>query len=129
MADGILVSLGAAMLSFNNRTGVSQQAVVLVVSAVTMGLPWFLVAALLINVLGVPFVVVVAAFSRFWTELPVFEFNDLACMVLGIVVNGAAAPVSSLRVWNGDPKDEIFGRVSAKLDLMKDKQGVEVVLR
>jgi hypothetical protein len=129
MADDILVSLGAAMLSFNNRTDVSQRIVELVVPAVMVGSPGFIIAALATNFIGVLFVIVAASVSRFWTKLPVFDFNDVSCMVLGVVANDTIAPIPLLRFWNGDPGDKMIGSVSAKLDLADDKRAVKVVLR
>jgi hypothetical protein len=129
MADDILVSLGAAMLSFNNSADVSQRIVELVVPAVMIGSPGFVIAALATNFIGVLFVIVAAAVSRFWTKLPIFDFNDVGCMVLGVVANDTMAPIPLLRFWNGDPEDKMIGSVSAKLDLADDKRAVKVVLR
>jgi hypothetical protein len=117
--DDSLVALGSAALTFPNATQIVNATAK--ISAVQIGSRPFIWATVAINTIGL--IGVIASYLALWrANVPVFEYSDIGCMVLGLI-QGMVVVNQDDRVtreeqqaWDGDPNGHNIGRLKARLE-------------
>ncbi|KAH8710085.1 hypothetical protein GQ44DRAFT_830467 [Phaeosphaeriaceae sp. PMI808] len=113
--DDALVAFGGAALTFPNAT--SKVDVTASIAAVQIGSAPFIIAVVVVNFLGL-IVVLVGQFMLRSASVPSFDYNDLECMVLGIVQGmGRMNEMQEGKNGgsNGSPKHPTIGGYAVRL--------------
>lgn len=120
MMDDAFVALNSYLLTNSSTT----QPVSSVVAqpAVRIGTRRFILAGLVVNVAGLGFVLVACVYLA-RVKVPLFDYNDLACLALSATRDATADEAAD--AWDGDPKNKILDSMLAKLEV--DSVGRPVV--
>lgn len=120
MMDGALVALNSYLLTTPTTQTVES---LVAMPAVRIGTHKFIIAAMVVNVSGLVFVLVACLYLA-RLKVPLFNHNDLGCIALSATrdVTGDEAADA----WDGDPKSQILDSLSAKLEV--DSTGRPIVV-
>lgn len=133
MADDILMSFAAAALTLPNAT--SYTTLKADIAAIQIGSTSYIIAILIINLTALLAIIGAAIYTRCWSQLPLFDHTDLACVSAGIAAGAARSQADltrSTRVlahWNGDPQDRVLGKMAVHLEMSPTSKQVSLSLR
>ena len=133
MADDFLMSFAAAALTQPNTTSFTQ--VQAEFAAVRIGSTRYIIAIVIINVCATLVVTIASLRTRFWAQLPLFDYTDLACISAGLVAYATRPGPDKgkfsgvLKHWNGDPRDTAIGRMVVGLRVEPGSKELSVSLK
>ncbi|MCJ1248259.1 hypothetical protein MMC30_005476 [Trapelia coarctata] len=133
MADDLLTVLSAAAFTLPNAT--SSATLTGEVPAVQVGSTNYIIAILAINISLLISMIVATLVSKFWSQLPIFDYTDLACISAGKQLMPLKSQFKDivlsevLEQWNRDPTDRVLGQLGAYVDFAADSKQLSVSLK
>ena len=134
MIDDILVAFGSAQLALSNAS--SPTAAAASMPAVQIGQDIYIFATAGVNAALLLLVAIEAVRTRFWRELPLFDYTNIKTMIVASSAGrGGIAQEVGFRhgavgtVWVGDSKDKMADGIEIQLVQGSVSEGVDVVLQ
>ena len=132
IADDLLMSFAGAALTIPNQT--STTTAIAEYAVVAIGSTLYIAAIAIINVVLLLIVTAITLRSRFWQDLPIFDYTDLGCLSAGLAAEPSRSASKQsmlarrLKHWNGNPGDEVVGRMAVQLMVEPETKQLSVSL-
>lgn len=126
--DDTLVALGSAALF---RDSAKEVAANVTISAVRIGSSWWIWCCFILNLVGL-LSILACCFLLRKAEIPIFDFNDLGCMALGVINGVSTAPNNALALadsnWDGNPNNKTTSRLFLKLEVLETNRKPAIII-